>query len=192
MIRRAVAAAGQTLEGDAEEEESDADNEEERTPKRPTGAASGASGARRGDPASSPLAAVSRLPGGRPGDESEEEDGPLFPEQQTPTTRPMPLSSSPFLPPSSARDYSSDLDSSPVRPPLDLNSSPPRGLGDEDDDEEEREREKEERRRRREEERAEREREERHRARRRAARPERTRHYEVVGVVRKKIVFALR
>lgn len=197
VIRRAVASAGQTLEGDAEEEESDADNEEEeRTPKRTAAnGQAGASGSRPADPASSPLAsATRRLAGGKGGDESEEEeDGPLFPEaQQTPPARSMALSSSPFLPPSSARDYSSDLDSSPVRGNLDLDSSPPRGLGDDDGEEEEREREREERKRRREEERAEREREERHRARRRAARPERTRHYEVVGVVRKKIVFALR
>lgn len=119
------------------------------------------------------------------GDEEEEEDLPLFPEAQAaPATPARALPSSPLsFHPSSARDYSSDLDSSPVAR---FGTLPSSDWGDDEEDAEE------ERKRRREEARAEREREERHRARRRAARPERTRHYEVVGVVRKKIVFALR
>jgi hypothetical protein len=173
VIRRAEAptAAG-TLEGDAEDEESDADHEEEeRTPKRGPG--------RRASAAQlSPLAQKRQL------DELEEEDEPpLFPEQVTPRRAPpsLPPSSPLSFHPSSAHDYSSDLDSSPVAR---FGTLPPSEF-DEEEAEEERER-------RREEARAAREREERHRARRRAARPERTRHYEVVGVVRKKIVFALR
>ncbi|BEJ03010.1 hypothetical protein CcaverHIS641_0101850 [Cutaneotrichosporon cavernicola] len=167
VIRRAEDPAGGALEGDAEDEESDADNEEERSPKRPAG----------GRDILGPLAKKRRV------DEDDDDEPPLFPEQNTPQRPPPPLPpSSPIsFHPSSAHDYSSDLDSSPV---MGFGTLPPSEF-DEDEAEEERER-------RREEERAAREREERHRARRRAARPERVRHYEVVGVVRKKIVFALR
>lgn len=218
VIRRAAApSATGALEGDAEEEESDADNEEEISPKRtaarPTsgaGRADGTSGAGRAGASVSPLAAKRRLPtgagaGARAGEEEEEEeaedeeDPPLFPEAQVLTTpaRSAAPSSPLSFHPSSARDYSSDLDpDSPVARFRDLPSSPPRMDDDEneveDEDEVEAERRREEMKQRKEEERAAREREERHKARRRAARPERTRHYEVVGVVRKKIVFALR
>ncbi|BEJ10730.1 hypothetical protein CspHIS471_0101520 [Cutaneotrichosporon sp. HIS471] len=167
VIRRAEDPAGGALEGDAEDEESDADNEEERSPKRPAG----------GREILSPLAKKRRI------DEDDDDEPPLFPEQNTPQRPilPLPPSSPISFHPSSAHDYSSDLASSPV---VGFGILPPSEF-DEDEAEEERER-------RREEERAAREKEERHRARRRAARPERVRHYEVVGVVRKKIVFALR
>ncbi|BEI87466.1 uncharacterized protein CcaverHIS019_0101840 [Cutaneotrichosporon cavernicola] len=140
VIRRAEDPAGGALEGDAEDEESDADNEEERSPKRPAG----------GRDILGPLAKKRRV------DEDDDDEPPLFPEQNTPQRPPPPLPpSSPIsFHPSSAHDYSSDLDSSPV---MGFGTLPPSEF-DEDEAEEE----------------------------------QRVRHYEVVGVVRKKIVFALR
>lgn len=109
-------------------------------------------------------------------DGEEEDDPPLFEDAfTTPSKAPIGLpSSSPFAPSSAPRDYSSDL-SSPVnaRDAWGFPVTP----GDEEDDEEEEEEE---------ERRAER------RRKRRRETKERTRHYEVVGVVRKKVVFALR
>lgn len=121
--------------------------------------------------------------------DDEEAEDPLFPPSSPPRTpahsQYIPVSSSPFLPPSSTRDYSSELDP----------SSPIRGRGGNNDDDEEEEedifadekalaaREKENRRQ---------EKIEQKRLERRLARPERTRSYEVVAVVRKKVVFALR
>lgn len=105
-------------------------------------------------------------------DENEDEDEPplfepdpnIFP--STPGKRHAPHSSSPILPPSSMKDYSSELGfSSPVR--------------DEDEEAED------------EEERGERG-EVVKKRRKRDGEKERTRHYEVVAVVRKKVVFALR
>ena len=119
-------------------------------------------------------------------DEEEEDDGPLFePEMDTtPMNKSgaMASSSSPIYPPSTAKDYSSELDfSSPAR--WDLESTADR-------DEEE----KEEAEDRRKSALEMKQKEERRKEKRKwgRERPERTRHYEVVGVVRKKVVFALR
>lgn len=114
------------------------------------------------------------LPSGLVEEAEGEDDAPPFPEAFTTPSRPTratdPASSSPWnMPSSSARDYSSDLDSSPA--PV---------AEDSDDDEDAQKAREEERKRK-----AKRER-------RKAERPERSRHYEVVGVVRKKVVFALR
>lgn len=111
--------------------------------------------------------------------EEEEDEPPLFPEMVTPKRGPRDLPpSSPPAPSSQGPEYSSDL-SSPMRG-MDAWGFP-RQEEDEDDDEEARQEREEERR-------------ERERKRRRANRPprERARHYEVVAVVRKKIVFSLR
>ena len=105
----------------------------------------------------------------------DDDEPPLFPPE--PTTTPSHAgirSSSPVYPPSAPRDYSSELDF----------SSPARWDATQDDDEEEEERriageaKKRELTRRKE--------------KRKREEKERTRHYEVVGVVRKKVVFALR
>lgn len=169
VIRKAVAASGNAIEGDIAEEESDEEHEAEeaveaeKTPKK-----------RKVD-------TNSALPNGQMRLEEEaegEDDAPPFPDAFTTPekSRPAaPASSSPWEVPSSARDYSSDLDSSPVQGLEEDNSD--------DDEAAQAAREEEKRRRQKEEER---------RKRRRAERPERTRHYEVVGVVRKKVVFALR
>lgn len=110
--------------------------------------------------------------------EEEEDEPPLFPEMATPKRGPRDLPpSSPPAPSSQGPEYSSDL------------SSPMRGMDAWGFPREEEDEEDEEARQEREEERRERE-----RKRRRANRPprERARHYEVVAVVRKKIVFSLR
>ena len=129
----------------------------------------------------------------------EEEDGPLFPDIHTTphhsrtNGKPnghVPSSSSPFYPPSTPLDYSSDLDaSSPARDwQVDQFGEPQNGdEEDKEDDEDARERrEVEGMRVKRDESRAK------VKARRKREEKERTRHYEVVGVVRKKVVFALR
>lgn len=117
--------------------------------------------------------------------EDEEDDPPLFPPSSPPHTPGhaghMLSSSSPFIPPSSIKDYSSELDP----------SSPARGgpsVHDSDEDEgdifaDEKAQAEEARKRAK---------IEKKRLERRLARPERTRSYEVVGVVRKKVVFNLR
>ncbi|WOO83213.1 uncharacterized protein LOC62_05G006736 [Vanrija pseudolonga] len=150
VIRRVVGTStgGAAIEGDAADEESDEEREARRkeTPKK------------------------AKLDG-----EEDEDEPPLFADAfTTPSKAPMALpSSSPFVPSSAPRDYSSDL-SSPVtaRDAWGFPITP----GDDDDDEDEEE---------------EQLRAERRRKRRRESK-ERTRHYEVVGVVRKKVVFALR
>ena len=110
-------------------------------------------------------------------EEEDEDEPPLFaPDPDIFPSRPShaahPPSSSPFLPPSAARDYSSELDPA---------SSPARWTDDEDEEARDRLGEKEERIKR-----------ERAREKRKRDERERTRHYEVVGIVRKKVVFALR
>ncbi|KAL1405820.1 hypothetical protein Q8F55_007498 [Vanrija albida] len=147
VIRRVVGhGAGAAIEGDAADEESDEEREarQRETPKK---------------------AKV---------DEEEDDEPPLFADAfTTPSKAHAPLpSSSPFVPSSAARDYSSDL-SSPVtaRDAWGFPVTP----GDEDDDDDDEEEQRAERRRK-----------------RRRESKERTRHYEVVGVVRKKVVFALR
>lgn len=144
--------------------------------------------------------------------DEEEDDSPLFPEDHInpnaalagagPSTpvRPLktsqhnrtPASSSPFLPPSSIPDFSSELDFSsppPSSPPV---SSQLDGQDDEDEEEGSREEMRASKQREREKERAKRQKIEQKRAARKAQRPERTRTYEVVGLVRRKVVFALR
>lgn len=156
VIRRVRGEGSTTVDGDAADEESDAEREaevgeDERTPKK-----------------------------AKHGDEEDEDEPPLFPEQTSPlaTKQPQlypPSSPFPSSMPSSAHDYSSDLEM----------SSPPRQPESDDEDDQAR-------RREREREAQEKARKAERRARRRAERPERTRHYEVVGIVRKKLVFALR
>lgn len=131
-------------------------------------------------------------------DEEEEEDdeeGPLFEKDEdaetTPTEdREAPGSSSPFYPPSTPKDYSSDIEmSSPAQSQIDDFGFPKRGREqDQDEDEEDISTE---RRKRRKLEDAK-EKEKRERRKKRQGRKERTRHYAVVGIVRKKVVFALR
>ncbi|TXT08848.1 hypothetical protein VHUM_02976 [Vanrija humicola] len=110
-------------------------------------------------------------------DDEDEDEPPLFADADAYTTpskahAPLPSSSSPFAPSSAARDYSSDL-SSPA--PHDAWGFPVTPGDDDEDDEDEEEQRAAERRRK-----------------RKRESKERTRHYEVVGVVRKKVVFALR
>lgn len=114
-------------------------------------------------------------------DEEDEEEAPLFAADpdifpSTPLGSKHMTSSSPYYPASAARDYSSELDPT---------SSPPQWQDDDEDDNEEAEAE----RSRREEEKR---RKERSREKRKKEDKERTRHYEVVGIVRRKVVFHLR
>jgi hypothetical protein len=177
--------SGTAIEGDADEEE-DAEEDEAasgevrvRTPLRP-----------------------SKTLGGRPpidDDDDDVDEPPLFPpgSPQTPAVAgrlihaQVPASSSPFLPPSSIRDYSSELDfSSPAQR---FGSKRDRSDNeDEDEDEDEDDKEDEDEEEEDEETKRKRLKVERKKAERRAMKPERTRYYEVVGVVRKKAVFALR
>jgi len=165
VIRRVVgipgqvlSVAGEVIEGDAEQEESD-DEEEEDTEDVTPGRSR-----KRG-----------RV---NPVEEEEGPEPPLFEPNPdilptTPKTRHPPSSSSPIYPPSTARDFSSELDF----------SSPAREI-DEDEDEERSEGMKQGLRKK-----------PAVRKRKRVkldGERERTRHYEVVGVVRKKVVFALR
>lgn len=129
-------------------------------------------------------------------DEEDEGEGPLFEKDQnvetTPTKDRQALrSSSPFYPPSTPKDYSSDIEmSSPAGSQMDDFGFPKRGRSqDEDEDEENIDIER--RKRRKLEEAKAKEKRER-REKRREGRKERTRHYAVVGIVRKKVVFALR
>lgn len=192
VIRRVVGSpvnvngsSGTAIEGDADEEE-DADEDEAaseevrvRTPLR-----------------------RSKTQGGRPpidGDDDDADEPPLFPpgSPQTPAVAgrlihaQVPASSSPFLPPSSIKDYSSELDfSSPAQR---FGSKRDRSDNeDEDEDEDEDDKEDEDEEEEDEETKRKRLKVERKKAERRAMKPERTRYYEVVGVVRKKAVFALR
>lgn len=166
VIRRAVTASGTELDGDAADEESDAEREAEQA-------------ALSSSPAAPKKARLSKL-AATVAEEAEEDDPPLFPEMVTPKRAPRDLPpSSPPAPSSQCHGYSSDL-SSPVQGMDEWGFS--RRPGSEvDEDEEERQDREEERR-------------EMERKRRRANRPprERARHYEVVAVVRKKIVFNLR
>jgi DNA mismatch repair ATPase MutL len=108
--------------------------------------------------------------------EDEEEEGPLFPDLfQTPPKKSNDPQSSPssIYPSSAIKDYSSELDFS--SPPMSDTSTSKRDLeesSDDDDDEEEEER--------------------RRKKAKRSGKKERTRRYEVVGIVRRKVVFALR
>lgn len=112
--------------------------------------------------------------------EEEEDEPPLFAPEPgifpaTPSSDDGPASSSPFYPSSAPRDYSSDLDP----------GSSPAKWDQEDEEDVEAEVEKlriaEEKRKR-----------DKAREKRKRDQKERTRHYEVVGIVRKKVVFALR
>jgi hypothetical protein len=120
-----------------------------------------------------PLKSKSQVKGkGKEKAEEDEDEAPLFPDVlQTPRKRSNDPSSSPssIFPSSAIKDYSSELDFS--SPPMSDTSK--RDLGSSDDEEEE----EEERRRKRA---------------KRSGKKERTRRYEVVGIVRKKVVFALR
>jgi DNA mismatch repair ATPase MutL len=104
--------------------------------------------------------------------EEDEEEAPLFPDiLQTPPRKSTDPSSSPssIYPSSAIKDYSSELDFS--SPPMSDTSK--RDLESSDDEEEEEE-------------------ERRRKKAKRSGKKERTRRYEVVGIVRKKVVFALR
>jgi hypothetical protein len=177
VIRKAAAPStseGHILEGDAAEEESDEEREEEEREQREQLGS-----------------AKKRKRGGAEGEE-EEADGPLFPEELTPKGKGkdngsrVQIQSTPassVLASSPPRDYSSDLSSPPA-----WDFAPEEKEVDEDEEDEEAEKAREKERIK------EREREQRRRERRERRRPEapRTRYYEVVGVVRKKVVFALR
>ena len=174
VIRKAVgAASGTTLEGDSDEEvdmdEGPTSSKKRRVEKTVAGTRSDKGGGDDDDD-----------------DDDEDEEAPLFAADpdifpSTPPASKHVTSSSPYHPASAARDYSSELDPT---------SSPPQW--DEDDEDEEDEevrkprgvavetREKEVRRKGQ------------ARDRRKPEEKERTRHYEVVGVVRRKVVFHLR
>ncbi|WVQ72093.1 hypothetical protein IAR50_001638 [Cryptococcus sp. DSM 104548] len=119
-------------------------------------------------------------------EDEDEDEGPLFPpiKDGTPTKETAhPQSSSPYLPPSTPRDYSSDIEmSSPMAP-----SSSKRPYSDDEEDEAEAE-ERKKRKKLADARKAKRE----ERKRKRGEGTERTRHYAVVGIVRKKVVFSLR
>lgn len=105
--------------------------------------------------------------------EDDEEEGPLFPDiLQTPPRKGVNPSSSPssIYPSSAIKDYSSELDFS--SPPMSDTSSKRELEEESSDDEEEEER--------------------RRKKAKRSRKKDRTRRYEVVGIVRKKVVFALR
>jgi DNA mismatch repair ATPase MutL len=109
---------------------------------------------------------------GKAEEDENEEEGPLFPDilQTAPKKSNDPSSSPSSIYPSSAiKDYSSELDFS--SPPMSDTSK--RDLESSDDEEEEEE-------------------ERRRKKAKRSGKKERTRRYEVVGIVRKKVVFALR
>ena len=112
--------------------------------------------------------------------EEEEEELPLFPDiLQTPPKKSNDPSSSPssIYPSSPIKDYSSELDFS--SPPMSDTAMSKRDRdSDLEEDSEEDEDEAEEERRR--------------KKAKKSGRKERTRRYEVVGIVRKKVVFALR
>jgi len=110
--------------------------------------------------------------------EEEEEELPLFPDiLQTPPKKSNDPSSSPssVYPSSAVKDYSSELDFS--SPPMSDTSTLKRDRDLEEDTEEDEDEAEEERRRKKA---------------KKSGRKERTRRYEVVGIVRKKVVFALR
>jgi len=110
--------------------------------------------------------------------EEEEEELPLFPDVlQTPPKKSNDPSSSPssVYPSSAIKDYSSELDFS--SPPMSDTSTLKRDRDLEEDSEEDEDEAEEERRRKKA---------------KKSGRKERTRRYEVVGIVRKKVVFALR
>jgi hypothetical protein len=114
---------------------------------------------------------------GKQKEEEEEEEGPLFPDiDTTPPHTPKrdgqhPSSSPSSMYPSSAmKDYSSELDFS--SPPVSDTSTSKRDRDDESESEDEEE--------------------ERRKKVKKSRKKERTRRYEVVGIVRKKVVFALR
>lgn len=105
-------------------------------------------------------------------EDENEDEAPLFPDiLQTPPKKSNDPSSSPssIYPSSAIKDYSSELDFS--SPPMSDTSR--RDLESSDDEEEEEE-------------------ERRRKKAKRSGKKERTRRYEVVGIVRKKVVFALR
>jgi len=105
--------------------------------------------------------------------EEDEDEAPLFPDVlQTPPKKLNDPSSSPssIYPSSAMKDYSSELDFS--SPPMSDTSKRDLQSSDDEEDEEEEER--------------------RRKKAKRSGKKERTRRYEVVGIVRKKVVFALR
>ncbi|OXG14725.1 chromosome transmission fidelity protein 8 [Cryptococcus neoformans Tu401-1] len=129
-------------------------------------------------------------------EEEDEEEGPLFGKDEdaetTPTkNRQAPRSSSPFYPPSTSKDYSSDIEmSSPVRSQVDDFGFPKRDREQGQDEDEEDISVERRKRRKLEEAKAKEKRE--GRKKRKEGRKERIRRYAVVGIVRKKVVFALR
>jgi hypothetical protein len=163
VIRRAVALVTATGEGGVDGEvEGDAEEEEEIE-----------------EDVRTPAKVKGKGKGKAEEEEEEEEEPPLFPEFQTPKRRDeMNPSSSPstVYPSSVGRGrgygYSSELDFS--SPPIPDSSPTANGGEEESEDEEE-----EERRRKR-------------AKKNNSNKKERTRRYEVVGIVRKKVVFALR
>lgn len=189
VIRKAIAqstiAGGITLEGDASDEEldvegmTDQDDGPSSAKKRRIGGSSVKNcAAKRRNAPTAPAQA------GNDEEEEEEDDPPLFPADpdmfpSTPMTENPPASSSPFYPASAPRDYSSELDpgSSPAR------------WDAEDDEEDDEERQAAVRRAILE---TEKGRRIKAREKRKKDEKERTRSYEVVGIVRKKVVFHLR
>jgi hypothetical protein len=153
------------VEGDADEEEEIDEDTQEPAEGRPS---------------------AKRRKSGATADE-EEDEGPLFPPEpkglHTPPKRRPQDSSSPFQyqPSSSVKDYSSELDF----------STPPNGTDMEDEDDEDEDEEDGQAGRSSKGKGKKRAREEKT-VKRKSTKPERTRVYEVVGVVRKKVVFALR
>ena len=172
VIRRALAlvpaegAVGE-VEGDAEEEdhlEDDLLAMDKQTPNRPSAKNSG-KGEGKGKEKEKEKA------------DEEEDEGPLFPDitpPQTPKRGNGHPSSSPssIYPSSAMKDYSSELDFS--SPPVSDTSKRDR---EEESDSEDEEEEEEERKRKKA---------------KKSGKKGRTRRYEVVGIVRKKVVFALR
>ena len=158
--------SGKAIEGDADEEESQLGDED-------------------GYEEEDQLLGKKRFRDDHVDEMDEDEEPPLFPSGTAPTT-PIPRhqtsSSSPIYPPSAMRDYSSELDkSSPVRE-WDTDEFGFKRSCDGEDPVQggEGRRAKKTRLVRRE------------NGERKDEKRERTRHYEVVGVVRKKVVFALR
>ena len=183
VIRKAMGqsggAAGTTLEGDASDEEIDVEGIDDKE-----NGATSAKKRRQGGSTEKKRQNESAVKASVPDDE-EEDDPPLFAADpdifpSTPMVERPPASSSPFYPASAPRDYSSELDPA---------SSPARWEAEDDNEEDGDEQERahsarilEEEKRRRVQAREKRKRDER----------ERTRSYEVVGIVRKKVVFHLR
>jgi DNA mismatch repair ATPase MutL len=171
VIRRALATQ-EGIEGEVEGDAEDEDDLEDEQPKKKI------TPARIG---------YTKGKGKGRGDDSEDDEAPLFPPNPEDEFDPFHTppksrngghaSSSPstIYPSSAMKDYSSELDFS--SPPMSDTSK--RDREEEDDGDEDEEDEEEERRRRK-------------KAKKASMTKQRTRRYEVVGIVRKKVVFALR